>query len=161
MKIIRFFPLRAVLAVFLCVLAAPPAAATEEPATEAILAGTVERLSSTDRQKIRRVINLQLKAFERNQEALAFSYSTPETRRYFGSSHSFMELVRSEYPVLVRHVSREFLEAAIIDGEVIQPLRIVTHEGEIIVALYSLARQPDREWRISGCELAPSSLQAT
>ena len=35
-----------------------------------------------------------------------------------------------------------------------------SHEGEIIVALYSLERQPDREWRISGCELAPSSLQS-
>ena len=119
------------------------------------------RLSAADRTKIQRVINLQIRAFEKNDEALAFSYSTPQTRKFFGSSRSFMELVREEYSVLYQHVSREFLEAAVIEGEVIQPLRIVSREGEIVVALYSLERQADREWRISGCELAPSTLQAT
>ena len=39
---------------------------------------------------------------------------------------------------------RELYEAAVIDGAVIQPLRIVSPEGEIIVALYSLARP---SWR--------------
>ena len=160
MKIIRFCPLRDLLVVLLLLVASVPAPAAEDPAVEATQAARADRLTSADRQKIQRVINLQLKAFARNDEALAFSYSTPETRKYFGSSHTFMELVRTDYEVLVKHVSREFLEAAIIEGEVIQPLRIVSHEGEIIVALYSLERQPDREWRISGCELAPSSLQS-
>ena len=126
-----------------------------------VIAGSENvRLNAADRAKIQRVINLQIRAFEKNDDALAFSYSTPETRKLFGSSRSFMALVREEYSVLYQHSSREFLEAALIDGEVIQPLRIVSREGEIVVALYSLKRQPDREWRISGCELAPSTLQA-
>lgn len=118
-------------------------------------------ISVTDRLKIRQVITLQIKAFERNDETRAFSYSTPEIRKYFGSSRTFMEMVRASYSVLYMNTSREFLEAAVIDGAVVQPLRIVTRDGEAVVALYTLERQPDREWRIGGCELAPSTLQAT
>lgn len=159
MKITRSSLFRNAVVLLLLAFASAPAPAAEDPAAESTRAARVDRLTSSDRQKIQRVINLQLKAFARNDDALAFSYSTPETRKYFGSSRSFMELVRTDYEVLVKHVSREFLEAAIIDGEVIQPLRIVSHDGEIIVALYSMERQPDRGWRISGCELAPSTLQ--
>ena len=120
-----------------------------------------EKLTAADRQKIQRVINLQIRAFARNDEAVAFSYSTPGIRKYFGSSRTFMEMVRDSYSVLYVNTSREFLEAAVIDGQVVQPLRIVTHDGETLVALYTLERQPDREWRIGGCELAPSTLQST
>ena len=48
----------------------------------------------------------------------------------------------------------------VIDGAVIQPLRLVTADGETVVALYTMQKQPDKEWRISGCELAPSTLQS-
>ena len=72
-----------------------------------------------------------------------------------------MEMVRESYSALYMNTSREFLEAAVIDDQVIQPLRIVTRTGETLVALYSLERQPDREWRIGGCELAPSTLRST
>ena len=75
-----------------------------------------ERLSAADRQKIQRVITLQIRAFERNDETVAFSYSTPEIRKYFGSSRTFMEMVRDGYSVLYMHASHEFLEAAVVDG---------------------------------------------
>ncbi len=119
------------------------------------------KLNAVDRAKIQRVITLQLKAFERNDESVAFSYSTPETRKYFGSARDFMEMVRADYTLLFENASRKFLEAAIIDGQVIQPLQIVSRGGETFVALYVVERQPDRDWRIAGCEIAPSTLQST
>ncbi|MEO8102059.1 MAG: DUF4864 domain-containing protein [Betaproteobacteria bacterium] len=158
MKILRRGGVR-ILAVFLLFALMPALnAATSQP-----LAGSAgaETLSTADRQKIQRVIALQIRAFERNDEAVAFSYSTPETRKYFGSSRTFMDMVRDNYSVLYMNTSRAFLDAAVIDGQVIQPLRIVTPGGETLVALYTLERQPDREWRIGGCELAPSNLQST
>ena len=120
-----------------------------------------EKLVATDRQEIQRVITQQIRAFKRNDEVVAFSYSTPEIRKHFGSSRTFMEMVRDGYSVLYTNTSRVFLEPAMIEGQVIQPLRIVTHDGETLVALYTLERQPDKEWRIGGCELAPSRLQST
>src|SRR6476659_8242125 len=112
MQIIRpivFRPFRDCLAAMLLALASAPLLAANGPVVE--VAAKVEKLSSADRSKIQRVINLQIRAFERNDGTVAFSYSTPETRKYFGSSRSFMELVRAEYSVLFQHVSREFLDA--------------------------------------------------
>ena len=156
MKTFLLAAVRDILAVFIFALS--PGMGVAAPVADG---SVMEKLTATDRQKIQRVITLQIRAFERNDEAVAFSYSTPDIRQHFGSSRAFMEMVRESYSALYMNTSREFLEAAVIGGEVIQPLRIVTREGETLVALYSLERQPDREWRIGGCELAPSTLRST
>lgn len=117
-------------------------------------------LSKSDREKIQRVITLQLRAFERNDEAIAFSYATADTRKVFGTPRQFMEMVRAGYAPLLKHNSREFLEAANVNGLTIQPVKFLTTDGDIVVALYTMERQADNEWRIGGCELAPKSLQA-
>jgi len=118
-------------------------------------------LAKSDREKIQRIITLQLRAFERNDEAIAFSYATADTRKVFGTPRQFMEMVRSGYAPLLKHSSREFLEAANVNGLTIQPVKFFTTDGDIVVALYTMERQADNEWRIGGCELAPKSLQAT
>ena len=123
--------------------------------------GQLQKLTTADRQKIRRIITLQIRAFERNDEAVAFSYATPDARRYFGTPRAFMEVVRTSYSALYNHASHEFLEAAVISGVVVQPLKILTSDGEIIVALYTVEQQADKEWRVGSCELAPSTLSAT
>jgi hypothetical protein len=123
--------------------------------------GGSRKLSVVDRQKIQRVINLQIGAFERDEEAVAFSYATPDARRYFGSPHNFMEVVRGSYSALYHHTSREFLEAAVVHGLVVQPLKILTTDGDIIVALFTVEQQADQEWRVGSCEFAPSTLSAT
>ncbi|MEP7156614.1 MAG: DUF4864 domain-containing protein [Betaproteobacteria bacterium] len=160
MKNIRF-RVSGLLACAAMMLVCVPAVQAQRVAEPAAPAAKPEKLSAADRQKIQRVITLQIKAFERNDEALAFSYSTPEIRRMFGSSRTFMEMVRSSYSVLFMNTSKEFLEATVVDGQVVQPLHIVTRDGETLVALYTVARQAGspNDWRIGGCELAPSTLQ--
>lgn len=144
---------------FLALLPVLPVAAVDNGSQ--LVATKAKSLTAADRAQIQRVISLQLKAFERSDDAVAFSYSTPETRKYFGSARDFMAMVRSDYAVLYDNASRKFLDAAIVDGQVIQPLQIVSRAGETLVALYAVERQPNSEWRIAGCELAPSTLQAT
>ena len=154
--------MRILLAVFLVALVSGLIPVVATAASQSVEENAdAEKLTTADRQKIQRVITLQIRAFERNDGAVAFSYSTPDIRQHFGSSRAFMEMVRESYSALYMNTSREFLEAAVIDDQVIQPLRIVTRTGETLVALYSLERQPDREWRIGGCELAPSTLRST
>jgi len=41
----------------------------------------------------------------------------------------------------------------------IQPLRLVAPDNTVLVAFYSLEKLPDG-WRINGCRLAPSTVQA-
>ena len=54
----------------------------------------------------------------------------------------------------------EFLEGAVIDGLVIQPLRLIDADNTVRVALYTLEKQADGEWRICGCRIAPSTVRA-
>ncbi len=138
--------------------AKPPESTAKSNAAEVPIKGV---LSKVDREKIQRVITLQLRAFERDEAAIAFSYATADTRKYFGSPRQFMEMVRGGYAPLMKHSSREFLEAAIVDGLTIQAVKFLTADGDIVIALYTMVRQADSEWRVGGCELAPSSLQAT
>lgn len=154
----------------LALLSAPvgaqlPAAATgraDKPdAAKPAPTEVVNGLTKSDREKIRRVITLQIRAFERNDEAIAFAYASPETRKSFGTPRNFMMMVRADYALLIKHTSREFLEAATVDGVTVQPLKVVTVEGDTVIALYTMELQPDREWRIGGCELAPANKGST
>ena len=43
--------------------------------------------------------------------------------------------------------------ADIIDGEVVQPVRMTDAEGHGWIAIYPMQRQPDGTWRTDGCQL--------
>jgi hypothetical protein len=118
-------------------------------------------LSKTDRSAIQQIIATQLKAIEAGDGPAAFALSAPEVRRHFGSADAFIEMVRKNYEALYRNQSTVFLEAAIVEGGVIQPLRIEQRDGMVVIALFSMERQGNGDWRIYGCRLAPSELQAT
>ena len=47
-----------------------------------------------------------------------------------------------------------------IDGNVIQPLRLILPDNTVLVALYTMEKEKGR-WHIAGCVLAPSTVQAT
>lgn len=128
----------------------PPAAA-QEPVTA---------LTRADRSAIQAVIALQLKALAADDDAGAFALAAPEVRRQFGSAEAFTDMVRKGYQPLLRNQSTTFLEAAIVEDDVIQPMRIVNRDGTVVIALFSMERQSNGDWRVYGCQLAPSDLQA-
>ncbi|MDX2220061.1 MAG: DUF4864 domain-containing protein [Burkholderiales bacterium] len=129
----------------------PPPVAAADPA---------QPLSRADRVAIQAVINLQLKALAADDDTAAFALAAPDVRRQFGTAEAFMDMVRKGYPPLFRNQSTAFLEAAIIDDDVIQPLRITNRDGTVVIALFSMERQTNGDWRVYGCQLAPSDLQA-
>lgn len=117
-------------------------------------------LTRADRAAIQSVINLQMKALAADDDAGAFAMAAPDVRRQFGSAEAFMDMVRKGYQPLLRNQSTAFLEAAIIEEDVIQPLRIINRDGTVVIALFSMERQSNGDWRVYGCQLAPSELQA-
>jgi len=70
-------------------------------------------------------------------------------------------MVREGYAPLLAARYTQFLEGALIEGAVIQPLRLVLPDDTVVIALYEMQRQPDGRWRIAGCVLAPSTVQST
>lgn len=121
--------------------------------------GAETRLARAEWTAIKKAISEQLAALRRGDGERAFGYASPGIRAQFGDAQTFMEMVRSSYSPLLGARYTEFLEGAVIDGVIVQPLRLIAPDNTVLVALYTMERQK-RGWRISGCQLAPSTVQA-
>jgi len=117
------------------------------------------KLSRGEWTAIRRVISEQLGALKRGDGERAFGYASPGIRAQFGDSRNFMAMVRSGYAPLLEARYTEFLEGAVIDGVIVQPLRLVGRDDTVLVALYTVEKH-NGAWRINGCQLAPSTVKA-
>jgi hypothetical protein len=114
-----------------------------------------------DWKAIRAVISDQLAAFRHDDATRAFYHASPGIQKQFGSASRFMTMVREAYTPLYRPRSISFLEPAVIEGQIIQPVRVVSEDGDVLIALYAMERGVKGKWKISGCELAPSTAQST
>lgn len=139
-------------------LLAIAALAVSLPAIPAPSAG--QKLATGEWKKIKQVIGDQRAALVAGDAAKAFAHAAPGIRAQFGSPEIFFAMVQSAYGPLIGARYTEFLEGAVIDGNVIQPLRLVAADNTVQVALYTMEKQKDGRWKISGCVLAPSTVQA-
>jgi hypothetical protein len=117
-------------------------------------------LPAAEWKAIKKVIGDQRAALVAGDAAKAFTHAAPGIRAQFGSPENFLAMVQTAYVPLVTARYTEFLEGAVIDGNVIQPLRLVAPDNTVQVALYTMQKQKDGRWKISGCVLAPSTVQA-
>ena len=146
----------AVLLVAHCVLLpGPPLAAVPAPET-----GAATALPDDDWKAIKAMISEQLDALKAGDGGKAFAYASPGIRQQFGNAGTFLDMVRTSYGALIAARYSEFLEGAVIDGRVIQPLRLIGPDNSVLVALYTMERQPAGGWKIAGCVLAPSTVRA-
>jgi hypothetical protein len=116
--------------------------------------------STTEWREIERTIAAQREALLRGDGERAFGFATPQLRLRFGDAATFMRMVQDGYRPLVDARYVEFLEGAVIAGDVVQPLRLVMADGTVLVAIYGMERQADGTWRISACVIAPSTVRA-
>ena len=62
-------------------------------------------------------------------------------------------MVRRSYAAVYRPRSVQFGALSTAQGEVVQQVDLIGPDGEAALALYSMQRQPDGTWLISGCVL--------
>jgi hypothetical protein len=138
---------------FLCALLCAHCVAASGPGTPFQLSKS--SLPASEWKAIQRVISEQRAALVAGEGAKAFAYASPGIRSQFGDSETFIAMVRGAYAPLIsaRHV--EFLEGAVIEGIVVQPLRLIDSDDTVRVALYTMERQENGTWRIAGCAIAP------
>lgn len=127
----------------------------------ALLDARAAEVSKGDAQKVREVIQAQLAAFAADDAERAFSYAAPAIREQFGSPERFIAMVRQGYPVVFRPASVTFLRPDWVDGQLLQAVQMTDAAGAMWLAVYHLQRQPDRSWRISGCEVVQNEGRAT
>jgi Domain of unknown function (DUF4864) len=128
---------------------------------QAAESATGTTMRATDWAAVRKVIADQRSALKAGDAAKAFGYASPGIRGQFGDAEHFIDMVRTAYSALLTARYVEFLEGAVIDGTIIQPLRLIDGDNTVRVALYTMERQGNGVWRISGCQIAPSTVQAT
>lgn len=119
------------------------------------------QVSPADQTAIRDVIEGQLEAFRRDDGDAAFGYAAPSIRNMFGSSETFMDMVRQGYRAVYRPRVFEFREIVTLHGMVTQKVHVIGPDGRPVTAFYPMTQQPDGSWRIEGCYLqAPDEHQA-
>jgi len=143
---------RAVVAAAATVALAMLGVAPGEAATDPVL-------SRDDWRAIERVIGDQLDALRAGDAERAFGFAAAGIRAQVGDAPAFMAMVRGGYEALLVARYTEFLEGAVIDGLVIQPLRLIAPDNTVRVALYTMQRDGGA-WRIAGCAIAPSTVKA-
>ena len=111
-------------------------------------------LASSDAKAVREVIEAQLDAFRKDDAAKAFSLATPSIRETFGTAENFIAMVRGSYAVVYRPANVAFEAPVLLDGQVVQPVRLTDAQGRAWIALYPMQRQPDGSWKTNGCQLA-------
>ena len=118
----------------------------------AVPSSAAAEISKEDAAAIRQVISEQLEAFARDDGPRAFSLATAGIRAQFGTPGIFMEMVKSEYPVVYRPKSVQFDPPETIEGEVVQTVRMTDAGGRAWMAIYPMRREGGR-WRTNGCLL--------
>jgi hypothetical protein len=108
-------------------------------------------LSPKDQKQIIDVVQGQLNAFAKDDAAKAFSYAAPNIKRLLGSAENFLEMVRSQYEVLYRPASTIFMQPVGEGREAVLKVQMTDEDGDDWIATYTLERQKDKAWRITGC----------
>lgn len=118
-------------------------------------------LSDSDSRAVRAVVESQLKALAAGDAAKAFSHATPAIQQQFQDAATFDQMVRRSYPMLIRPASVSFYRPLATDDVVVQSVMFRDREGRAWRADYQLQRQPDKRWRISGCQVVPGDDAST
>ena len=118
------------------------------------LTASAAEVTSADAAAIRAVVQRQLDAFARDDARRAFSLATSSIRARFATPEAFMAMVRADYPVVYRPKRVDFEKPVVIEGEIVQPVRMIDAEGVAWIAVYPMERQTNGSWRINGCQLA-------
>ena len=118
------------------------------------VAAFAQSISETEKTEFQRIITAQISAFRADDGPTAYSFAAPVVRNIFPTPEIFMSMVKRGYSPVYRPQSFNFTEALINPlGRPAQKMLVVGPDGKTYEALYSMEKQPDGTWRISGCTL--------
>lgn len=107
-------------------------------------------------------IEAQLRAFQADDGALAYSYAAPGIKRIFPTVDIFMGMVESGYQPVRNPRNFAFGKAEEMGGNaIVQQVLLTGPDGKEYEALYTLELQPDGVYRITGVSLKASNALST
>lgn len=119
-----------------------------------VLTSVLVRADDAARGSARATIERQIEAFRRNDAAAAYAEAAPQIRNLFPSAETFIAMVAKGYAPVLRPRSYRFETARETgEDEIAQGVSLQDEAGFDWMALYTLQRQADGQWRITGCQL--------
>lgn len=107
-------------------------------------------------------IDGQLRAFQSDDTALAYSFAAPNVKQIFPTVDVFMGMVTSGYAPVRKPGNFSFGKAEEKSStQIWQQVFLVGADGKDYEAMYTLELQPDGVWRITGCSLRASNTLST
>jgi hypothetical protein len=119
-------------------------------ATLSVATASAEELTAA---RSRAVIERQFEAFARDDAEAAYALADPTIKQMFVDADHFMAMVRDHYAPVYRHRSVEFGAFAQSGDEASLEATLVDNDNVVWTALYSLRREANGDWLISGCIL--------
>jgi Domain of unknown function (DUF4864) len=116
-------------------------------------AAQASALTPTDEKNVRAAVEGQIAALAMDDANKAFSFTAPNVRETVGTATRFLAMVRKHYPMIYRPASIAFLRPEAQNEQVIQRVQMLDTDNNAWLAIYSLQRQKDRAWRITGCKV--------
>jgi hypothetical protein len=110
-------------------------------------------LSPRDQKQIIEVVRSQLDAFAHDDAAKAFSYAAPNVQRLMGNAKNFLDLVRTRYEVVYRPSSTTFMQPVGQADDAVLKVQMTDESGDTWTATYTLQKQKNKAWRITGCSV--------
>lgn len=127
-----------------------------------LLAAPMARAGDAEVKAAQSVIESQLQAFRDDDAARAYSYAAPSIKRIFPTKEAFMSMVTNGYPPVHRAQSHAFGKVEETGASsIMQQVLIVGPDGKDYEAVYTLERQPDGSYLITGCSLRASNSLST
>ena len=117
------------------------------------VAGWAQSASDADAASFRQIISEQIAAFNTDDGGKAWSYAAPSIQQIFPTPDIFMSMVKNGYQPVYRQKSISFGEITGNADRPVQHVTIVDMNGKLWEALYTMQKQPDGTWKISGCIL--------
>jgi hypothetical protein len=115
--------------------------------------GAVQCWTIADVQAMRSVVESQLLAFARDDEAAAFACASPGIQQMFQTPRQFMQMVRQSYQSVYRPRSVIFEALTQVQDLPTLPLLVLDPDGTPVRALYLMENRTTGHWRITGCYL--------
>lgn len=118
-------------------------------------AGWAAEASQIDRKAVQSVIDGQIGAFKAHDHEKAYSFAGPGIRKIFPTVERFIGMVTGGYQPVYDPEHYSFGRSLDVDGTVHQEVILTDKNGKSWQAVYTLQKQEDGSWKITGVKLNP------
>lgn len=115
-------------------------------------------MALADEGEAQAVIKSQLEAFIARNDDAAYSFAAPNVRAIFPNQDVFMRMVRNGYPQVYSPKNFNFGRSQTMeDGQIAQEVLLTGPKNRDWAALYTVKKQEDGQYRITGVQVVPSN----